>query len=281
MPTADSFTALGRGNGFPFCATKVDVSGFDNWITLSGVSSGSASRSQINESLVNAIKLWWNLNSITGSFSASTTDSEENNLSVSATGHELIIKRYGESDALTPVRRACVGTSSSTFFNKEQLQSRFAEEDENDGASGFVQGNLNVGHNPFIVRMYNGSTDDEDNFVGYGVSELASVGGYASAFNIFGSGGITVASFINGTDDSGVDPDTGIAFDLKVFQTTLGGIPFRSKSLANATGNSGQSVSASQFSVSATASASFGDPVERSSSANVSTSLSSIDFYTY
>ena len=40
MPKADTFTALGRGNGFGFCPKKVDVSEFDNWITLGGVSSG-------------------------------------------------------------------------------------------------------------------------------------------------------------------------------------------------------------------------------------------------
>ncbi len=36
MPTATSFNALGRGNGFPFCPTSVDVSGFDHWVTLAG-----------------------------------------------------------------------------------------------------------------------------------------------------------------------------------------------------------------------------------------------------
>jgi len=288
MPTADSFIALGRGNGFPFCAPKQDVSGFTNWITLGGVSSGSASGSQINESLVNAMKLWWNLNSITGSFSASTTDSEENDLLVSATDKEVILKRFIgspfglnpqiEDDPLIPLRRACFGTSS---FIKEQLQSSFTEEAKNDGAPGVVDASLRVGHNTFIVRMYNGSINDEDNFVGYGVSTLALFSSFASAHNVLSAVDITVGSYIHGTDDSGVDPDTGIVFDLKVFQTTLGGIPFRSKTVANAAGPGfTESLSTSELSGSASASSSVGNPV-RTSSADADVTLSSIDFYTY
>ena len=34
MPTADSFNALGIGNGFPFNPDKRDVSGFDKWQTF-------------------------------------------------------------------------------------------------------------------------------------------------------------------------------------------------------------------------------------------------------
>ena len=94
MPTATSFAALGRGNGFSFCPRKVDVSSYTNWITLGGVSSGSASTAEINESLQNAMKLWWNFYSMTGSFSSSTTSSQDGTNSVSATNHELIIKKW-------------------------------------------------------------------------------------------------------------------------------------------------------------------------------------------
>ena len=283
MPTATSFTALGRGNGFPFCATKKNVSGFTNWITLGGVSGGSASTSQINESLVNAMKLWWNLNSITGSFSASGTQSVEGNFSVSATNHQLIIKRDGESDPLAPIQRTCRGTSSFISGRDDELVTSFFEDDENDVVS--ADGSLSIGNftSPgFIVRMYNGSTDNESNFVGYGVSRLAIVSAFAQPTDTLCSADITVGSYISGTDDSGVDPDSGITFELKVFQTTLGGIPFRSKTLATALESGGSlSLSTSQFSASATANSSITGPPSRSSSTNVSASLSSIDFYTY
>ena len=280
MPTAIPFTALGRGNGFPFCVTKKDVSGFTNWITLGGVSSGSASKSQVNESFGNAMKLWWNLNSITGSFSVSSTNSADGNLSVSETNYELILKRNGESDPLVPTQRSCRGTSSSTSFSLGELASGFSKTASvaNDGVSGEIQ----VGNNNFIVRMYNGSTDNEDNFVGYGVSQLAHISGFADVRNLLGAVDIEVGSYINGTNDSGVDPDTGITFDVKVFQTTLDGIPFRSKSLANAAESGGSlSLSTSELSASATANSSITGPPAINTSANVSASLSSIDFYTY
>ena len=280
MPTAIPFTALGRGNGFPFCVTKKDVSGFTNWITLGGVSSGSASKSQVNESFGNAMKLWWNLNSITGSFSVSSTNSADGNLSVSETNYELILKRNGESDPLVPTQRSCRGTSSSTSFSLGELASGFSKTASvaNDGVSGEIQ----VGNNNFIVRMYNGSTDNEDNFVGYGVSQLAHISGFADVRNVQGAVDIEVGSYINGTNDSGVDPDTGITFDVKVFQTTLDGIPFRSKSLANAAESGGSlSLSTSELSASATANSSLTGPPAINTSANVSASLSSIDFYTY
>ena len=69
MPTADSFTALGEGNGFAaFDYNRVDVSSFDFWVTLGGyakTSSGNVTPEQINKSRINAMKLFWNVNSLT------------------------------------------------------------------------------------------------------------------------------------------------------------------------------------------------------------------------
>ena len=285
MPIADSFTALGRGNGFPFCATKKDVSVFDNWITLGGVSSGSASRSQINESLRNAMKLWWNLNSITGTFSVTSTSSESGSVSVSATNHELILKRSGESDPLVPRQRSCRGTSSS-ISNRDELVSIFSESDSGPSEDRLyggpaANGDINIGNNNFIVRMYNGSTDDEDNFVGYGVSRLVSTDTLATAGSSLASAGVLVGSYLNGTDESGQDPN-GITFDLRVFQTTLGDIPFRSKILANADESGGAlSLSVSELSASATANSSAAGPPVVTSSASCTASITDIDFYTY
>ena len=82
MPTATPFTALGRGNGFPFCLTKVDVSTFPSnykWTTLSGVNadnyttfSDSALAEKVNSSLVMAMNIYYNLYKTSG-LSASTS----------------------------------------------------------------------------------------------------------------------------------------------------------------------------------------------------------------
>ena len=142
MPTATSFIALGRGNGFPFCVTKKDVSGFTNWITLGGVSSGSASESQVNKSFENAMKLWWNLNSITASFSVSSTNSADGDLSISETNYESVLIRKGESDPLVPIRRSCRGTSRTTSsFSLGDLASGFSENASvaSDGVDGEIR----------------------------------------------------------------------------------------------------------------------------------------------
>ena len=63
MPTATPFTALGAGNGFPYCPARVDVDTFAYWTTFSGFnknSTGSPSASEIESSRRIAMKLYWN-----------------------------------------------------------------------------------------------------------------------------------------------------------------------------------------------------------------------------
>lgn len=80
MPTADTFTALGRGNGFPFCLETTDVTDYDYWTTLSGVNkdnvegfSPSEIDAKIQESLRLAMKLYWNTNQLLASYSYFTS----------------------------------------------------------------------------------------------------------------------------------------------------------------------------------------------------------------
>tara|TARA_R110000803_G_C11898509_1_gene311815 strand:+ start:36 stop:896 length:861 start_codon:yes stop_codon:yes gene_type:complete len=285
MPTATSFAALGKGNGFPFCASKIDVSGYDNWITLGGTAKGNdPTDGEKTTSLENAMKLWWNYYSATGSFSASFSTPDESG-SVTHTGKEVIIKRDGEGGALEPVNRSCKGTDPSPFRN-DQLSSGFSDEDivADNGAAG----SIGAGSFQFIRRMYNGTTSDESNFVGYGVSRLCISS--VRAFTIGGSSSvsveITVGSFLDETNFTGPDPNVSNTFlDIKVFQTNLNGIPFRSKTYCSA-GSPGESGSGTSFSVSAselsgTAQASFTSSSGNSYSSAASASISSIDFYTY
>ena len=68
MPTANTFQTRGRRNGFPFCPTNVDVSGFDHWVTLAGYSKtnadagSSVTETQIKTSLERCMELYWILN---------------------------------------------------------------------------------------------------------------------------------------------------------------------------------------------------------------------------
>ena len=284
MPTADSFTALGRGNGFPFCASKIDVSEYDNWITLGGTAKGnSPTDGEKTTSLANAMKLWWNYYSATGSFSASSSDPIGGSGSVTHTDKEVIIKATGEEDALEPVNRSCNGTD---LYQNDSLVTQFLDED--NVANNFAYGFITAGSSEFIRRMYNGTTSDESNFVGYGVSRLCASS--ALAFTTGGSSSvivqITVGSFLDGVDFTGPDPNVSNTFlDIKVFQTDLNGIPFRSKTYceAGSPGLSGpgtsSSVSASELS--GTAEASFTSSGGGTYSSAASASLSSIDFYTY
>jgi hypothetical protein len=76
MPTATSFTALGRGNGFPLCIPEFNCTigsssiyhpDIEDYITLGGFKGsdgGTPSQTQLNTSFVNAMKLFWNLHGL-------------------------------------------------------------------------------------------------------------------------------------------------------------------------------------------------------------------------
>lgn len=146
--------------------------------------------------------------------------------------------------------------------------------------------------------MYDGSTDEESNFVGYGMRMVNLV--FTDSFVVLpnrtaGGVGIFVGSFINGTDDSGVQPDSGYTFDQKAFQTDLGDIPFRSFTYCEAIVSGGStpgvtnslSVSASELSGTASTTSNkaavSGSPSTYSVSMSISASVGSdlLDFYTY
>jgi hypothetical protein len=138
MPDASKFTTLGF---FPFCLSKVNVSSYDYWQTLGGTRKGSSpSESQlaaeINLSLKNAMKLFWNTSELTGEASAI------------GGGVSVILTSSGEVTT-EPEDREC--------WQSYPLQWDF----DNDAVMGMRM-------KPY--RMYDGATSDESNFVGYGVS---------------------------------------------------------------------------------------------------------------
>jgi len=278
MPTADSFTALGRGNGFPHCPTKVDVSVYDNWVTLGGVSSGSATQTQINKSLVNAMKLYWNLHSATASFTAIWNGNGISfNKGLPNHKYEIIT---------TPKERICKDITQPNISSTSMTP---AELNETDGTGVGTLGRFQV-LSP--VRMYNGSTSDESKFVGYGVSTLFSgtSGGSMPEGTVDGGATIRVASFLNGTTESGQDgPDpqgdpSVFFFNRRASELILDDIPFRSFSSAGASSAYGESNLSKDLTTSANSAsfdAGFG-PGNVSVSGSVTIPVNfEFDFYTY
>ena len=279
MPTADSFTALGKGNGFRFCPPGVDVSGYDHWITLGGTRKGNtATESEKSLSLVNAMRVYWNLHSATASFTA-TWSAGDLNFDKSLLDHEYVIEEE-------PKERIC---KNITQPNISSTSMTLAELNETGGTGCGTLGRFQV-LSP--LRMYNGSTSDESKFVGYGVSILFSgtSGGDHPEGTVSGGAIITVASYLNGTTESGQDgPDpqgnpSVFFFDRRASELILDGIPFRSFSSAgagSAYGASGLSKTLTTSANSASFDAGFGTGnVSVSGSVTIPVNFE-FDFYTY
>ena len=278
MPTATSFTALGKGNGFPFCPGKVDVSGFDHWVTLAGYSKtnaaagSSVTETQIKTSLERCMKLFWNLHSATASFT-STWAVDSLNFDKGLPNHEYIITPE-------PKGRICVGitqpTSSNTGMTEAQLN-------ETGGVGCGTGGTFRI--NP--KRMYNGSITDTSNFVGYGFSSLfdgTSSSGQQDGLNDIVAS-LKISSYLDGQSTSGTSEDPPGSGNFEFFDKTASiltkdNIPFRSFSSAIAftvaAGSYSKTISSS--SSSASASGSISGSV---CAGSVTIPQNFFDFYTY
>ena len=153
MPTATSFTALGRGNGFPFCLETINVldrgdgNAYDHWVTLGGfkkTDTGSPTQSQINTSLQKAMALFWNAHQINGLAS----------LSSSYNVASVTNSRNPNTTQLQPSERICL---SSAFYDNNAIYS--STEDESN------EMRLNV--IPVLLKSGN-------NFLGYGIKNKIS-----------------------------------------------------------------------------------------------------------
>jgi len=176
MPFATQFNALGAGNGFPFCPTKVDVSTLPSdwaWTTFSGVNadnytsfSGAALDQKINESFVIAMKLYWNKFRSTGfqaqsSGSASEytsrfqpTDGFSRTWSQSMSG--MTSDNAIDAGTLEPMKRVC-GSGQPEVRKREDIDGTDQDGDQIDVGNLFLLNRLGT-----ITRVYN-----EDKFLGY------------------------------------------------------------------------------------------------------------------
>lgn len=189
MPEAEPFTALGRGNGFPFCPERVDVDDFDDWITLGGYrkgDAGSPTAEQINDSLIAAMKFYWMMSAVKFSASASASASSPSTTASAASSGATGDQIENTSDVKTPAQRVCgsAGNRSSMlpyledeneddFFDSgpefidlqlsqasTYIEASFTDPDDENLPQG-VNSYLSIG---LVVAMYNG-----EEFVGYGI----------------------------------------------------------------------------------------------------------------
>lgn len=210
MPTATPFTALGAGNGFPFCIAKIDVSSSTDWITLGGTQKGSSpTQATIDLSLSNAMKLFWNYNGHTVNFQ------EEGG----AINNDVVIDvENGDYNLQLPS-----GTNWDTPLSRVCLNSLWLVRNNNTSSR---QNRVDL---RYLKRMYDGSTDDESHFVGYGIQFFA----FQAYFNRF------QFHFTSIYPSTFSDP---LPADVTVESTTLNGIPFLGVAL---TGNSNDTTSIS------------------------------------
>lgn len=189
MPVATPFTAL---PALPFCVTKRDVSDVDFWITLGGTQKGQAATTEtIGQSLINATKLFWN------TYGASAN--------LDGTSYTIDVDNDATFGSSEPKDRICPDGANRFGFALEDL------------ASGLAVFQCEASSQN-IIRMYNGSTSNEANFVGYGVDT------YITAESDVTEGDLIIQA-------SSVDVQDGAA---SYAYTTLQSIPFLGIALSGA-----------------------------------------------
>tara|TARA_R110002167_G_C12455741_1_gene632228 strand:- start:30 stop:806 length:777 start_codon:yes stop_codon:yes gene_type:complete len=167
MPTATPFNA-GRGNGFPFCLYSIDVNNSPNgdpythWTTLGGTykDGSTATQSEINLSLMNAMKLFWNYNGHTSVYNV--TDYSVN-IDIDNGGYDTFSLKRPVPFFSNPKSRVCAGNG---WKNPDGTDLAYWSISQRLPSTGLVSMRTTVS----IVRMYEGNTNNEDNFIGYGNS---------------------------------------------------------------------------------------------------------------
>jgi len=210
MPTATPFTALGRGNGFPFCANKIEINGLPDstmWTTLSGVNADNytgfgeaALAEKVNESLELAMKLYWNKFKLNGLSASSSGDlsrrtsrfipidepvTEVWNGSISG----MTSADASEAGVLEPSKRVCGGGA------KRILKSEYVEGVNQDGDT-VSSAELKLDEKSYTVYgIYNGNT-----LLGYALSDFLILSSKKSGVVVSASRAETVVSNFLGND---------------------------------------------------------------------------------
>jgi len=268
MPEATPFTALGVGNGFPFCPNKFNVSDYDYWTTLSGVNKDNpeTSDSLIAESRRLGMKIYWNLYSMKVDIETSTTGT----INQSASLDEVTMLYQGlingdtssalDNSLAEPKKRACRTNICA------------ARNDSNPDGTSYTSAYAQMDSR--ILELYNGSVHDPDLFVGYGFyinttfAQGTSFSSAARAVVSISSFGNESSSTSNITYDHAYTTLSSLADpsdEFNVFCKVDARSTVSNRTLiANASGLSGSASSSTEL-----------------SSYAASAKITSIDFYTY
>lgn len=328
MPTAEKFKALGVGNGFTYCLQKVDVTDGTSyyigsgqgthWMTLGGVSNDNptASKEQIKLSFINAMKLWWNMYSVqAGNLTASSQVTSvvgfaDENQYGTLSGWPADSSAVDGSNGIGVMKQMDLENINQTIValphlrvSGNRLLAGNSERDgPNDGRLSLMRSRCSYGANFSIIKMYNGSTNDESNFVGYGVSDNVASAGADTRAEVRGAQSgvdvqinINVSSLIRGDDFSGIDASSGHEVESKIYSCTLGGMPFVGRTFIEDRSEAGPSyapgtitnaLSANVLNGSATSSFYYSttggeDVYIAAGNGSLEASIQGIDFYTY
>ena len=155
-PIATPFNALGAGNGFTNCLSKIDVSNYDYWTTLGGNQKGGSVTEQ-GKGLSEAMNLYWNYSKVIGN-AESTLNGTTVSVTEATAGIYNFTPNSSTSNPVPPKDRVC----SVSLSGREVVE-----------LSGGPSGNTNYiasfTNRGTFVRMYDGATNNDNNFVGYGL----------------------------------------------------------------------------------------------------------------
>ena len=195
-PAVSPFTAFGVGNGFPTCFGKLDVSGYDAYNPMT---------------LQQLCKLYWLLWGINGESSATGGSETIEVLDVN------LDDDYTGSIDYEPVDRVC---NTSTITASESLFNGLYT----------LEAAMNLYTKSRMARLYDGSTDDEDNFIGYGITRRLT---FNTAFIDAGTGigrvEIELLSY----------GDADASSFIQVQDVTVSDIPFVARIMADQDGSLG------------------------------------------
>lgn len=258
MPTVASFAAQADFSGFPLIyniddgtidevpgSEKKDVSGFTKWTTLSGFnkdSAGSPSPEQVAQSYRLAVAWHWNVYKLNIDVSVTGTAGSDSFSQLNTRDHAR--DGYGASISYDPTDLARIAPHVNDLFiiDDEPVAGQFYEAFR--GAYGGSGPAVNVRMYPIVtapialaevVRMYDGSTLDEDNFVGYGVFSAIDVeeedsGWIEGTVTSYANGGDYCQIPIVNSDDSyhflcGLSVDSGTVDNANMYANYDGGSP--------------------------------------------------------
>jgi len=281
MPNATPFAALGKGNGFKRCLPKTDVSVYDHFEPLT---------------LSQAMNFIWNVSGATTSFlsSISKTLVEDGTTEINYTFNKNSNGAYTVTPE--PVERTC---GNNIYIDPVEYVVGMTESEleETDGAgcngrsklSDAFFGVLNV------VRMYNGSTNNESNFVGYGIPEIysATAGSTHNDGALTVSANIKISSYMDGESESGTDGvGTGQVsiYRRQASVLNINGMNVRSYTVAIAQGpesklfpaiTANNSTAAASASYTTTGDSPSGGTNSNTVSASAQVSAPNLNFYTY